>query len=155
MRAGSPFFEFFLLEAYQQEGRDQEFIDTIREDWGFMVDMGATTFWEMWSGRGGRLTRSHCHGWSAAPTFFLGTWVLGVRPDGPGFQPCIIEPHPGSLAWCRGRVPTPLGDVDVQWENDPDAPFTLRIIAPEVLELDVRPPRDAIVTVNGQPLQRR
>jgi len=155
VRAGSPFFEFFLLEAYQQEGRDQEFIDTIREDWGFMVDMGATTFWEMWSGRGGRLTRSHCHGWSAAPTFFLGTWVLGVRPDGPGFQPCIIEPHPGSLAWCRGRVPTPLGDVDVQWENDPDAPFTLRIIAPEVLELDVRPPRDAIVTVNGQPLQRR
>ncbi|MFW6161734.1 MAG: alpha-L-rhamnosidase C-terminal domain-containing protein, partial [Planctomycetota bacterium] len=149
VRAGSPFFEFFLLEAYQQEGRDRDLIETIRRDWGFMVDQGATTFWEMWSGRHGRLTRSHCHGWSAAPTFFLSTWVLGVRPGGPGFGPCIIEPHPGGLAWCRGRVPTPAGDVAVQWEGPQTGPFALRIEAPDPLELDVRPPRHSTVTVNG------
>ncbi|MBI5832200.1 MAG: family 78 glycoside hydrolase catalytic domain [Armatimonadetes bacterium] len=142
VQAGSPFFEFFLLEAYQREGRDAEFIETIRRDWGFMVDMGATTFWEMWSGRDGRLTRSHCHGWSAAPTFFLSTWVLGVRPGGYGFAPCVIEPHPGDLRWCRGVVPTPLGDAEVQWENEPGQPFVLRVSAPEGLELDVRLPRD-------------
>ena len=84
VKAGSPFFEFFLLEAIQQEGKDQLFLDILRRDWGFMIDMGATTFWEMWSRRGGRLTRSHCHGWSAAPTFFLSTHVLGVRPVAPG-----------------------------------------------------------------------
>jgi len=150
VRAGSPFFEFFLLEAYQQEGRDQEFIDTIRDDWGFMVDMGATTFWEMWSGRGGRLTRSHCHGWSAAPTFFLSTWVLGVRPGGPGFAPCVVEPHPGTLAWCRGRVPTPLGDVEVQWESPTGQPFVLRATAPAELQLDIRLPRKGTATVNGR-----
>jgi len=150
VRAGSPFFEFFLLEAYQQEGRDQQFIDTIRRDWGFMVDMGASTFWEMWSGRGGRLTRSHCHGWSAAPTFFLSTWVLGVRPDGPGFSPCVIDPHPGNLAWCRGRVPTPVGDVEVQWENEPDEPFVLRVNAPVGVKLDIRLPRNGTVMVNGK-----
>jgi hypothetical protein len=77
VRSGSPFFEFFLLEAYQQEGREQEFLDTIRRDWGFMIDVGATTFWELWTAgdwfgnAGARLTRSHCHGWSAAPAFFL------------------------------------------------------------------------------------
>ncbi|HET7159196.1 MAG TPA: family 78 glycoside hydrolase catalytic domain, partial [Burkholderiales bacterium] len=38
VKAGSPFFEFFLLEAYQQEGRSQAFIDTIRRDWGWMID---------------------------------------------------------------------------------------------------------------------
>jgi hypothetical protein len=156
VKAGSPFFEFFLLEAYQQEGRNDEFLDTIRRDWGFMVDMGATTFWEMWSlqpsrseAGGGRLTRSHCHGWSAAPTFFLSTWVLGVRPGGPGFSPCLVEPHPGDLKWCRGVVPTPLGEVEVQWENEPGEPFALRVTAPAELPVAVRLPREGVATVNG------
>jgi hypothetical protein len=140
VKAGSPFFEFFLLEAYQQEGRDQELLDAIRRDWGFMVDMGATTFWEMWSGRDGRLTRSHCHGWSAAPTFFLSTWVLGVRPGGPGFTPCLIEPHPGDLRWARGVVPTPAGEVEVQWRNEPGQPFEIDLSAPAALELEWRLP---------------
>jgi len=150
VRAGSPFFEFFLLEAYQDEGRDQDFLDTIRRDWGFMVDMGTTTFWELWSGPKERLTRSHCHGWSAAPTFFLSTWVLGVRPGDTGFQPCIVEPHPGGLAWCRGTVPTPAGDVHVQWENEDGKPFALRVTAPKGLDVDIRLPREGAATLNGE-----
>lgn len=142
IHAGSPYFEFFLLEAYQREGLDAELVDTIRRDWGFMADMGATTFWEMWSGHAGRLTRSHCHGWSAAPTYFLLTWVLGVRPGGPGFAPCLIEPHPGGLRWARGTMPTPLGVVEVQWEDEPGQPFVMRVRAPVGLELDVRLPRE-------------
>ena len=150
VRAGSPFFEFFLLEAYQQEERVREFVDTIRRDWGFMVDMGASTFWEMWSGHSGRLTRSHCHGWSAAPTYFLSTYVLGVRPGGPGFQPVIVEPHPGDLRWCRGVVPTPSGDVEVQWENEPDRPFALRVATSDGVEVQTLLPRAGSASVNGR-----
>jgi len=144
VKAGSPFFEFFLLEALKDKNRAQEFIDTIRKDWGFMVDMGATTFWEMWSGveswtgQPGRLTRSHCHGWSAAPTYFLSTYVLGVHPGGTGFNPVIIEPHPGDIAWCRGVVPTPHGDIEVQWENESDKPLSLKVNAPDGVKLDIR-----------------
>ena len=147
--AGSPFFEFFLLEAYADEARDAEFLDTIRRDWGFMIDMGATTFWEMWSGRSGRLTRSHCHGWSAAPTFFLSTHVLGVRPGGSGYAPIIVEPHPGDLKWCRGVVPTPLGDVEVQWENSEDG-FDLRVSAPPAAQVRVKLPSAGTARVNGE-----
>lgn len=151
VRAGSPFFEFFLLEAYQREGKVQEFLDTIRKDWGFMVDMGASTFWESWSmaGADGRLTRSHCHGWSAAPTYFLGSYILGIRPGGPGFSPVIVEPHPGDLLWCRGAVPTPDGDIYVRWENKPDAPFILRITAPERCKLQIHLPHEGDVILNG------
>lgn len=149
VKAGSPFFEFFLLEAFQREGRQQEFLDTIRRDWGFMIDVGATSFWEMWSCRGGRLTRSHCHGWSAAPTFFLSSYVLGVMPVTPGFAEVVVEPHPGDLTWCRGTMPTPAGDIEVQWENEPDKPFALRIKAPESLKVDIKLPREGILTVNG------
>jgi hypothetical protein len=152
VRAGSPFFAFFLLEAYQREGRAQEFLDTIRRDWGFMIDMGATTFWEMWSGRQGRLTRSHCHGWSAAPTYFLSTFVLGVRPGGPGFRPVVVEPHPADLRWARGTVPTPGGPVQVRWENLPDRPFGLHIQAPPGWPVVVRLPRPGTATLNGQPV---
>jgi hypothetical protein len=150
VKAGSPFFEFFLLEAYQQEGRSQAFIDTIRRDWGWMLDHGATTFWEMWSVAGGRLTRSHCHGWSAAPTFFLSTYVLGVQPTSIGFAATLIAPHLGDLRWCRGRVPTPYGDIEVQWENADGQPFALRVHAPEGIELRVQLPRAGTATINGR-----
>jgi len=156
VRAGSPFFEFFLLEGYRREGKAQELLETLRRDWGFMADMGATTFWETWSWeavkRGGRVTRSYCHGWSAAPTFFLSTYVLGVHPGGPGFRPTVIEPHPGDLVWCRGAMPTPAGDVEVQWENRPGQPFVLRARAPEGLEVKIRLPRAGTATLNGRPV---
>jgi len=151
VKAGSPFFEFFLLEAMCREGKSQEMLDIIQRDWGFMVDMGATTFWEMWTARmgEGRLTRSHCHGWSAAPTFFLSSYVLGIRPGGAGYKPAMIEPRPGNLTWCRGTVPTPQGDISVQWENYPDKPFLLKVKAPENVNFVINLPREGTVVING------
>jgi hypothetical protein len=150
IRAGSPFFEFFLLEAFQQEGRAQDLLDAIRRDWGFMVDQGATTFWEMWSQRGERLTRSHCHGWSAAPTFFLSSYILGVTPDGPGSAAIRIAPRPCDLAWCRGTVPVGRTPVSVAWENRPGEPFLLRVTAPEGVDLRIELPHAGRAEVNGR-----
>lgn len=144
VRAGSPFYEFFLLEALQREGRDKDFLDTIRRDWGFMADTGCDTFWEMWTFTDGmgRLTRSHCHGWSAAPTFFLSAWVLGVTPAAPGFKSVRIAPHPGDLRWCRGVMPTPMGPVAVQWESREDGRFSLTATVPEGMEVIVELPEE-------------
>jgi len=113
VQAGSPFFEFFLLEVLKGEHQDKEFLDVIRRDWGFMIEQGASTFWEMWTHRSGRLTRSHCHGWSAAPTFFLSSTVLGVEPLKPGFAEVRIAPKLGNLQFVRGTVPTPHGLIEV------------------------------------------
>jgi hypothetical protein len=117
VKAGSPFFEFFLLEVLATEGRTERFLDVIRSDWGFMIEQGATTFWEMWSNKTGRLTRSHCHGWSAAPTFFLSTEILGVRPVRPGFAEVTVAPKLGRLRFIRGSVPTPRGPITVSCER--------------------------------------
>ncbi|RYG69611.1 alpha-L-rhamnosidase, partial [bacterium] len=151
VQAGSPFFEFFLLEAYKGEGRDQEFLDTIRRDWGFMLDTGANTFWEMWSNPGKRLTRSHCHGWSAAPTYFLSTHVLGVAPDAEDPLTIVVAPHPADLKWGRGSMPTSQGTFEVQWENIEGQPFELRIKAPLSAKIRVELPREGNITLNGQP----
>lgn len=113
VEAGSPFFEFFLLEVLAEEGKEKEFLDVMRRDWGFMIEQGATTFWEMWSLTQGRLTRSHCHGWSAAPTFFLSTTVLGIEPIKPGCKEIRFDPRLGDLEFVRGEVPTPYGNIRV------------------------------------------
>jgi hypothetical protein len=89
------------------EERYEEMIDTIRNYWGKQTDAGATTFWEMYHDGAPRLTRSHCHGWSAAPTYFLSQQVLGVQPLEPGYAKVRIAPQIGTLKWVRGRVPTP------------------------------------------------
>lgn len=117
--AGSPFFEFFKLEAFIKEG-DEQYLEDICRHWGFMSDTGADTFWEMWSqeNTGSRLTRSHCHGWSAAPVYFLSEYVLGVRPLEPGYKKTLIRPLASEIGWCRGQVPTPYGPIKVQWKNE-------------------------------------
>jgi len=40
--------------------------------------------------------------------------VLGVRPAEPGFGSVRIAPHLGPLQRAEGRVPHPLGDIDVR-----------------------------------------
>ncbi|AHF92464.1 alpha-L-rhamnosidase [Opitutaceae bacterium TAV5] len=116
VKAGSPFFMFFVLEGLAREGRGDELVSLIRDYWGKQTDAGATTFWEMYHADRPRMTRSHCHGWSAAPTYFLSAYVLGVQPAKPGYEVVRIAPQPGGLGRARGRVPTPRGVVEVSWQ---------------------------------------
>ena len=145
VKAGSPFFEFFLLEALQQEDRVSDFLHIIRRDWGFMIEAGASSFWELWSlenyNDGSRLTRSHCHGWSAAPTYFLSAYVLGVTPTDSGFRKALVCPHIGDLRFCRGAMPTPYGEIEVSWSVK-DGTLDIHVRAPKEITLDVQLPQD-------------
>jgi len=137
---GSPFALFFLLEAYAKDGEFQRILDIVRREWGAMIDYGATTAWETLTPR----TRSHCHAWSAAPAYFLSTYVLGVRPKGVArdtghgtrTMEYFIAPKPCDLKWAKGRFPVPSGardtghrtregealaeprEIEVRWERD-------------------------------------
>lgn len=117
VKIGSPFMSFFYLEALMKMGKANAAVDYIRQWWGMMLDYGATTCWETFPGfEKGRLTRSHCHAWSAAPGYFLGAYILGVKFEKPGFEGVIVEPNPCGLQWAKGSVPVPDGRIDVEWE---------------------------------------
>jgi len=118
VQVGTPFFAFFWLEALVKLGRFHDMLAVIRDKWGMMLDHGATTCWELFPGffDSGRLTRSHCHAWSAAPAYFLGAHVLGVRPLSAGFEEIAFQPFFGDLEWAKGTIPTPLGPIYVEWE---------------------------------------
>ena len=62
-------------------------------------------------------TRSDTHAWAAHPNYGLLATVLGVRPASPGFRTVRIAPALGGLKHVEGRIPHPLGDIDVEFER--------------------------------------
>jgi len=123
VKAGSPFFMFFWLEALVKIGRLDLLLPLIREKWGFMVEQGATTFWENLHLDMGKTwwTRSYCHAWSAAPTYFLSRYILGVQPVSPGCREVLIQPYLADLTFAKGNVPTLAGSVQVEYRRTKDS----------------------------------
>lgn len=151
---GSPFMSFFYYEALMANGNLQWMLDDMRTNYGFMLDNDATTCWEMYGhttmnrANENDLTRSHCHAWSAAPGYFLGAYVLGVRSATPGWTKVIIEPQIGDLSWAKGTVPLPQdGCVEVSWKAGNGSLTELTVTAPELIELDIRVPAACAVTI--------
>jgi alpha-L-rhamnosidase len=94
---------------------------------------------------------SLAHGWSSGATADLSSYVLGVQPATAGFDVWSVDPHPGSLSWAEGNVPTPHGTIEVRWAQQPSSGrFALQVTAPgrTTGTLTVPVPRaGAVVTV--------
>ena len=60
-------------------------------------------------------TRSDSHAWSAHPNFDLLTIVAGIRPKTAGFTEVTIQPHLGTLHHVAAAVPTPKGEIKVEY----------------------------------------
>ena len=135
VKVGTPFWSFYALLSLLEANRVLEALEYMRLCWGIMLEHGATTCWEMWD----RHT-SLCHGWSAAPAMILPAYVLGIRPEQPGFRLFNVRPHPGSLSWARGAVPTPRGTIGVEWEAGADR-LVLDLSVPEGLSARVFRPK--------------
>lgn len=154
VQIGSPFMSFFYHEALAQLGLQDVMTRDMLQQYGAMVDKGATTVWEVYAGslshNENMLTRSHCHAWSAGPVFFLGSEVLGVRGVTPGWTKVRIAPNPSGLAWARGSVPMPgSGRIDVSWEVDENAKImTMRVVSPASVELDIAAPAGYALKLN-------
>lgn len=74
---------------------------------------GATTLWEYWTGE-----RSHSHPMFGAAVRYLHQYVLGIRqlPDSAGFDRVLIAPaRLPALAFARGALRTPHGELAVEW----------------------------------------
>ena len=140
----STFYGYYMLKARAKADDFQGALDNIREYWGGMLDLGATTFWEDfdidWMKGAGRIDEvpaanktdihstygnycykgyrhSFCHGWASGPTSWLSEYVLGVKVVEPGCKVIHIELHLGDLTWVEGTFPTPLGVVKIRCEK--------------------------------------
>lgn len=143
----STFYGYYMMEARAKAGDIQGGLNTIRDYWGGMLDMGATSFWEdfnvAWTNNAFRIDElpvpgkkdihgdfgdfcyvgfrhSLCHGWSSGPSAWLIEHVLGVKPIEPGCTALEIKPFLGTLAWAEGDFPTPHGIVHIRCEKQAD-----------------------------------
>lgn len=122
------------LVARFETGRADSAIDQIKRTYGWMEkhDPGIT-HWEG-IGPGGSLYEdaytSMAHGWSTGVLPALTNQLLGAKPASPGFATWSVRPHPGSVTWARGQVPTPQGPLSVGWRQEGDGRFALTVTAP-------------------------
>jgi len=78
-------------------------------------------------------TRSDTHAWAAHPIYGLLATVLGVRPLSPGFRTVRIAPALGPLHRAEGRVPHPLGDIEVGFVREGERELRADITLPRGL----------------------
>ena len=122
-----------------------ECIDVIKEFWGGMLKMGATTFWEDFDikwlknaapideivpkdkddihGDFGKycykgFRHSLCHGWASGPTAVLSNYIMGARITKPGGREVTIKPQLGQLEWIKGDFPTQYGAVHIEHRRE-------------------------------------
>lgn len=126
----------YLLEGLFENGQEAAAIDLMTapgaRSWRHMVESGTTITWEAWDQKY-KPNQDWNHAWGAAPANLLPRYVLGVQPYAPGWKVALISPKPGPLKFAKGKVPTPLGPVSVEWNIT--SIFTLRLEVPKGMAL--------------------
>ena len=108
----SYYFSFYVLEALRKAGLADRYIERLAP-WQAMLRLGLTSTPE-----NPEPTRSDTHAWAAHPNYGLLATVLGVRPSSRGFRTVRIAPALGPLQHAEGRVPHPLGDIDLRFTRE-------------------------------------
>jgi hypothetical protein len=111
----TPYFTNYSIDLLLRAGKIDEAVEIWRQAWGWMLDGGATTWWEVFDERW-----SNCHYWAGAPTWQMTRRILGVDPTLHEGRPVIrLAVHPGKLQRAEGRVSIPgAGWADVSWKRN-------------------------------------
>ena len=161
----STFMSYYILSAMAKCCSTEETLNALREYYGAMLKLGATTFWEdfdiKWAenacpideipdgtrsdvhGDNGNycylgFRHSLCHGWASGPVAFLTEHVLGVQIAEAGCRKIVIEPHLGDLSYAKGSIATPFGKVEISHVKNEDGTVDTEVFSPEEIEIEVR-----------------
>lgn len=132
---------------------------TTYPSWGYMVEKGATSIWELWNS-----DTEKPEGMNSRNHFALGCvgeWMwntlagINISDEEPGFRKVIIKPMPaGDLKWVKAEYESNYGKIAVDWKREETDFFmnvripansTAKIIFPELKA-------GAVITENGKKL---
>lgn len=160
----STFYGYYMLEAKAKAGDVRGALENIREYWGAMIDLGATTFWEdfnidwmenaariddfvpdgkvdVHASYGGysyeKLRHNLSHGWASGPTAWMSRHVLGVHVVEAGSKKVLVSPDLGDLQWVEGTYPTPMGVIHIRHDRQADGSVSTKVKAPEGVQVSV------------------
>lgn len=153
----SCFIGYYILLAKAKLGDYSGATELIKNYWGSMIKMGATTFWEefdmSWMDNaygidelpidGKRdihgdcgdycyvgFRKSLCHGWASGPVSFLSKIIGGITILEPGCRKVMIKPNLGELKRIKVSYPTPFGNINIYADSK-----SLKIDAPDEIEI--------------------
>ena len=158
----STFLSYFILSAVASYGHEKEALEMMKEYYGGMLSVGATSFWEdfdlEWLENAGRIDElpqegkkdihrdtgaycytsfrhSFCHGWSAGVVAYLAETVAGIKPIGAGTKRIKIEPNLSGLKHVKISYPTECGVLKVEHTLCKNGKVKTKIAAPKGLEI--------------------
>ena len=126
--------------------------------WGYMIDKGATTIWELWNGDTADPAMN-----SGNHVMLLGdllTWyyenLAGIKsdPTAPGFKHVVMAPYfPDGLDWVDAATESPYGPIASRWSRDGQG-LSWKVEIPANSTASVRIPASSAgqVTEGGKPL---
>lgn len=140
----STFMSYYILSAVTDAGRADRAVAMMKEYYGGMLDMGATSFWEdfdlSWMENSAPIDRfpeigekdihgdfgkhcyagfrhSLCHGWSCGPIAFLMRKLGGLEILEAGSKKLSIRPVSGGLEEYEICYPIPQGTVHIAYRH--------------------------------------
>ena len=155
---------YYILDSIAERGYGAEALGMMKEYYGKMLELGATTFWEdfdvKWAENAGRideiptsgkkdvhadygafcykgLRHSFCHGWSSGVIPFLMRFVAGVKEVGVGGNELVVSPNLCGLKKVDVVYPTKLGKVKISVENK-DGKVLTKVDAPDGIKVNVK-----------------
>ncbi len=161
----STFMSYYILSAMTKCCSTEQALDALREYYGAMLELGATTFFEdfdiKWAENATRIdelpdpTRSDvhgdngnycylgfrhslCHGWASGPVAFLTEHVLGVSVKAAGCREIELTPHLGDLSFAKGSIATPQGKVEISHKKMTDGTVKTTVRAPKGIQVTVK-----------------
>jgi len=157
----STFYGYYILEAMAKAEDYSGALKVIRDYWGGMLDLGATTFWEDFdildTNNSGRIDvlkkenvfdihgdfgeycyvgyrHSLCHGWASGPTAWLTQYVLGINVLDGG-DTIKLDPHLGDLEFVEGTFPTKYSVFKVNHKKDESGKISTFFETPKGLKV--------------------
>jgi alpha-L-rhamnosidase len=133
-------------------------VQTTYPSWGYMIENGATTLWELWQNKTGPSMNSHNH-----PMFGgVGAWMYqalaGINADQKtgGYERIHFAPQMvRDLNWTTGTIETQRGIVNSSWSRTADA-IRYEVTIPVGSDADITLPkfilRDVEVRESGKPV---
>lgn len=161
----STFMSYYILSAMVKCCSTEDTLAALKEYYGAMLKLGATTFWEdfdiTWAenacpideipdgtrsdvhGDNGNycykgFRHSLCHGWASGPVAFLIEHVLGVNVVEEGCRRIELTPHLGPLDFAKGSIATPAGKLRISHKKQPDGSIKTEVKAPKGIEVTVK-----------------
>lgn len=158
----STFMSFYILKAIFLSGGKKESISLMKEYYGAMLELGATTFWEdfdiSWKknvfginelpvdnkkdihGDFGKycylgFRHSLCHGWSSGPVAFITKYIAGIDDSKIEEDIIYIKPYLGDLNNVYLTYPTKYGIIEIEHIKKANNEIYTKVVNPKEIKI--------------------